>query len=164
MMDVLYKRDREQWDKIIGDEKLFLSLEKALVYATIFGEWTGEDSLVIAGENVGNVIEEGMQNPRKQGKIEDWLKQMGDASTPIEDVKIVAYEPDIVGEYYVLKQFKTFLSTVREWHVIVFEDIKSCYPFLERTCQDFVNSSFRGDIYKFLDRLTKMLNENDIES
>lgn len=43
MMDVLYKRDREQWDKIIGDEKLFLSLEKALVYATIFGEWTGED-------------------------------------------------------------------------------------------------------------------------
>ena len=163
MMDVLYKRDREQWDKIIGDEKLFLSLEKALVYATIFGEWTGEDSLVIAGENVGNVIEEGMQNPRKQGKIEDWLKQMGDASTPIEDVKIVAYEPDIVGEYYVLKQFKTFLSTVREWHVIVFEDIKSCYPFLERTCQDFVNSSFRGDIYKFLDRLTKMLNENDIE-
>lgn len=163
MMKDIYNRDRKQWKETIQDFTLFRSLENALIYATIFGEWIIGHPFEIAHNNVCLNIENGLQNPDRQGVITDWLIQMGELPNENKPWRLKSYEPDIVGEFYVLNQLKNCISSLNDWCNLIFCKLSKSKDFLQRACQDYINTDLGEFLITIFNELTKRITVEDVE-
>jgi len=124
MMKYIYDRDRKQWCDMIKDTLVLRGLENGLIYATIFGEWIVGNKLEIANGDACTDIENGLQDSNLSGPVKDWLMQMCELRPgETQSLKIKAYEPDIVGEFYVLKQLENCISSKNDWYNLIFNNL-----------------------------------------
>lgn len=166
MMQYIYDRDLKQWQYNIQDDLILGALENILTYSTIFGEWSIEHSFRIGNRCVKEDIEMGLKTPDKRGPIKDWLAQMCEnQDCDIWSVKIRAYEPDIVGEFYVLKQLESCIASKKDWYDLIFAYLSKSKHFLERACQDYANTNLSKILVGILNELTsKVTTEYIIEA
>ena len=155
MMQYIYDRDRKQWQDNIQDDLILCALENALTYSTIFGEWSIEHSFQIGNRCVSENIEKGLKMPDKRGPVKDWLAQMCEfQDCDIWSLKMQAYEPDIVGEFYVLKQLESCIASKDDWYELIFANLSKSKYFLERACQDYANTNLAKILVGILNALT----------
>ena len=139
-------------------------MEDALTYATIFGEWCVEHSFQIGNRNVSEDIEMGLQTPDMQGSVKDWLSQMCEVQDrTASSLKIKAYEPDIVGEFYVLKQLENCTSSKCDWYTLIFANLSKSKNFLERACQDYANTNLGKLLVEILNELTDRISKDHVK-
>ena len=159
MMKYIYHRDRKQWSDMIKDSVVLRGLENGLIYATIFGEWIVGNKLEIANKDACIDIENGLHDSKLSGPVKDWLMQMCEFRPgEMQSLKIKAYEPDIVGEFFVLNQLDNCISSKNDWYNLIFSNLSKSIDFLERICQDYANTDQSQSVIEILkglsDRIT----------
>ena len=161
MMQYIYDRDRKQWRDSIQDDIIGGALENALMYSTIFGEWSIETLINIGDRSVNADIEKGLKTPGKEGAVRDWLAQMCECQDyNIWSLKMRAYEPDIVGEFYVLRQLESCIATKKDWCNLMFDNLGKSRHFLERACQDYANTNLSKILLGILNELTSRVTKD----
>lgn len=163
MMQYIYDRDLKQWQDNIQDELILGALENTLTYSTIFGEWSIERSFRIGDRCVNEDIEKGLKRPDKRGPVKDWLAQMCEfQDCNIWSLKMRAYEPDIVGEFYVLKQLEGCIASKDDWYELIFANLSKSKYFLERACQDYANTNLAMILVEILKALTSKVSVDHV--
>jgi len=164
MMKYIYDRDRKQWCDMIKDTLVLRGLENGLIYATIFGEWIVGNKLEIANGDACTDIENGLQDSNLSGPVKDWLMQMCELRPgETQSLKIKAYEPDIVGEFYVLKQLENCISSKNDWYNLIFNNLPKSIDFLERICHAYANTDQSQNVIEILKSLSNRITNDNVK-
>lgn len=140
MMSHIYERNWKIWEKSFAksDDELLNSLVDILIYTTAVRKWR-------VGEKLPEVLctSEAIVNKYRirNGKdlALDWINILtGQVLTEDGDFIMGALEPDLVGEYFVLRRLSLLDDAMLEsWGRILFKDIVKCREFFLRCLTDF---------------------------
>lgn len=161
LMQYVYERDYLIWKKRIREENLLFALMEILIYTTIVKEWE-------IGKPLFGQLEESVKivNEYRRREISDpayeWIHIL---TGRISDKKCVpvmsALEPDLVGEYYVLKRFSSQSDEeIQNWCKILLENPLACKEFFMRSIQDY-GKEFGNILLKILSSMNNVLYENN---
>lgn len=159
LMQYVYVRDRIIWEKRICEKKLLHALLDILIFTTVVKEWEFGKYNIEKLENLETVINE-YRVREVVDPIYDWIhiltgKLCDDNTLPI----MYSLEPDLVGEYFVLKRLETFdYKKIKQWSSIFLDDTFACREFFERCIQDY-GKVFGATLVEILLKMSEELNE-----
>lgn len=138
LMEDVYERDDKIWKKCIYEEDLLFALKELLIYITIVKEWefgtTVPEPLMESEHVVSEYRMKEINDPAY-----DWIYILTGRLNNKNYVPVMgALEPDLVGEYYVLKHFESYNDvTLQQWSRMLLKNTLSCREFFGRCIQDY---------------------------
>lgn len=161
LMQYVYERDYSIWNKRIKEKKLLVALMEILIYTTIVKEWEIGKSLFGPLKETEKIINEYRMKEINDPAYE-WIHVL---TGRISDKKFTpvmsALEPDLVGEYYVLKRFSSRSDEeIKCWCKILLENPLACKEFFMRCIQDY-GKEFWDVLLKIFSGMNIVLNENN---
>ena len=153
VMSKIYLRDKQLLFNTIQDPFLFVNFQDIIVYATIFGEWNEDCDFSILDGSVLLNIE---RATRTHDKIilSDWIRTINVSNNvQATQKRINAYEPDILGEYFVLEQLSFGKKVLEKWCDLIYYNLSKAVPFIKRRGQDYSETSKAEVINSILQNL-----------
>jgi len=138
LMQYVYERDYSIWSKRIKEKELLVALMEILIYTTIVKEWEIGKPLSGPLKEFEKVINEYRMKEINDPAYE-WIHVLTGRISDKRFVPIMsALEPDLVGEYYVLKRFKSRSDEeIEYWCKIILDNPLACKEFFMRCIQDY---------------------------
>ena len=162
ILSSVYERDFQSWKKNFPENDLRNSLINLLAYTTSVKRW-------VYGEKLPDFLkwdEKVIANYRRNSPndpISNWNALLTGQQSNSENVLLSPLEPDIIGEYYVLRyfvrEFKISYESKYEWCALFCANLEQCVGFFERCILDFGNSSLFGIFLEILRTINDELHE-----
>ncbi len=147
MQKQIYERDRIRWKKSLKDgdweyRSLFPALMNLLLYATIFGGWKSNLTMPPPLRKDCGVVFDAVaisaSDPRSKWFTMLTGQEVYSDGTPV----LTRLTPDMVGEYFALKQLASLNDTaIHCWADLMIKRLGDCKEFFVRAIQDFGNDA-----------------------
>lgn len=106
-------------------------------------------------------IAKSLSDNQNREAVSDWLNTIGLPEGLDEQLqlRIGPYEPDVLGEYFVLTHISSNAIVLEKWTAIIYNQLPKAVPFLKRCGQDYCESSQ----IKIIENIIVNLSQRDYE-
>lgn len=157
IMKTICDRDKRIFSEKVNSPFLLRNLYAAFTYATIFGEWNIRCAFRFMNEDVAlNIQKALLESPECRTVI---LDSIGTPESVEEydrtQIRINPYEPDVLGEYFVLEQVTTTAITLTQWCDLIYQNLDLAVPFLKRCGQDYCESEIIRAFFEIVSNIVQ---------